>query len=205
MLHMSGTLGEDLELVELARFLTSTGLSGLLTIEDPPFSGQLFLAERGLGGARFANETGQPALEAIALGLSKGRFAFSSGAADALDNLRLSGTELVAQLEALAEASSRFARVVPSLAAVPRQVTEDTEEDGPVSISREALRMLLTCTGRASVADLAERYGLLNTLKQLAQLVELKLIEFDVAQRGGGAWPAPRPTAVEASAAAPAR
>ena len=202
---MSGTLGEDLELDELARFLTSTGLSGLLTIEDPPFSGQLYLAEHGLAGAGFANETGRPALEAIALGLGKGRFAFSSGAADSLSNLRLTGAELVAQLEALAEDSSRFARVVPSLAAVPRQAIADTDEaDGTVSLSREALRLLLTCTGRASVADLAERYGLLATLKQLAQLVELELIEFELAQRGG-AWPATARAVPEATASARAR
>jgi hypothetical protein len=65
---------------------------------------------------------------------------------------------------------------IPSLDAVPVSSMEGSD-DQPIAVDRATLRLLLRRDGRHNVLDLAREGGLLTTLKRLANLHELKLIE----------------------------
>src|SRR5919201_108228 len=99
MTELSGTL-EGIGLAPLVSFLAGLGKSGRLTITDGPMGGEVFLDSGQLVGAAFDAERGLPALEAIGLALSSGRFGFVEQDTRLVEhNLTLTPAELRQHLE----------------------------------------------------------------------------------------------------------
>src|SRR5919202_1575829 len=82
-----------------------------------------------------------------------------------------------------------LAAAIPSLAAVPTLVVEESGTEDEIGLDRDTLRLLMQIDGRRSVADLARERGLLRTLKQLARLSQLKLARIEAANGPSPARP----------------
>jgi hypothetical protein len=149
---------------------------GRLAITDRDLSGTLYFAEGRVVGAAFGADTGQVALDAIGLVLGQGRFNFADDGTNGPANLTMDAAELQRHLEQLAAERQRIMAGIPSLDAVPMSAM-DGPDDQPISVDRGTLKLLLRCDGRMSVLELARDGGLLTTLKRLANLHELRLIE----------------------------
>jgi len=167
---------EGIGLGPLLNFLRGLGRGGRLTISDEPFLGTLFLDAGYLSGAVLGREIGLVALEAIMLGLGKGRFTFSGRAGPIEHNLELAPAELRILLDDLAEERSRVITAIPSLGAVPAVVVQEAASDEVLVVPRSTLRLLLDLDGRRSVGELSYQRGLAATLRGLTQLVELGVI-----------------------------
>ena len=195
MTELSGSL-EGIGLVALVRFLTTVARSGRLVVSEGNLRGSLDLEDGALVGASFEQEHGLPALEAIALALGNARFDFRDVSDEAERNVRLAPAEVEQQLEQLAREQVVLAAAVPSLSGVPSVKLDDGPTDGQVALDRDTLRLLIQLDGRRTVAELARERGLLRTLRQLAQLVQLGLARIDVSglPRAPQAAPAVEPT-----------
>ncbi len=175
MTELSGTL-DGIGLFALLNFLGGLKARGRLAITDRELSGTLYVSDGRVVGAAFGADTGEVALDAIGLALGQGRFDFADDVTERPANMTMDAAELQRHLEQLAAERQRIMSGIPSLDAVPVAVM-DGPDDQPISLDRGTLKLLLRCDGRASVLALARDGGLLNTLKRLANLHELKLIE----------------------------
>src|SRR5919201_5508092 len=143
MTELSGTL-EGIGLAPLVSFLAGLGKSGRLTITDGPMGGEVFLDSGQLVGAAFDAERGLPALEAIGLALSSGRFGFVEQGTRLLEhNLTLTPAELRQHLEELDHEQAALAAAIPSLSAVPTVVVEEARRADEISLDRDTLRPLM--------------------------------------------------------------
>jgi hypothetical protein len=175
MTELSGTL-DGIGLFSLLNFLAGLKARGRLAIIDGELAGTLSFAEGRVVGATFGSDSGQVALDAIGLALGQGRFDFRDDAVERPANLTLEPAELQKHLEELASERQRIMAGIPSLDALPVSLMEGPDEQ-PIALDRGTLRLLLRCDGRNSVLDLAREGGLLITLKRLANLHELKLVQ----------------------------
>jgi Domain of unknown function (DUF4388) len=176
--ELTGRL-EGIGLVPLVQFLTSVAGNGRLIVRDAELSGRLDIEDGVLVGAVFEHEQGTPALEAIALALANGRFDFREANGPIDHNLRLSADQLSEVLDRLNREQVALRAAVPSLSAVPHLMLGEGSDDRQVSIDRDTLRLLTRLDGRRTVAELARERGLLRTLRQVAQLVQLTLVQVD--------------------------
>jgi hypothetical protein len=175
MTELSGTL-DGIGLFALLNFLGGLKARGRLAITDRELSGTLYFSEGRVVGATFGADMGQVALDAIGLALGQGRFNFADDGTERPANLNLDAADLQRHLEQLATERQRIMSVIPSLDAVPASAMDGPDEQ-PIALDRGTLKLLLRCDGRTSVLELAREGGLLTTLKRLANLHELKLIE----------------------------
>jgi hypothetical protein len=179
MTELSGTL-DGIGLAPLVSFLTGLGKSGRLTIADGPMAGEVFLEGGQVIGAAFDAERGLPALDAIGLALGGGRFGFAEQDTRLVEhNVSLAPTELRQHLDELHREQSVLAAAIPSLAAVPTLVVEESGTEDEIGLDRDTLRLLMQIDGRRTVADLARERGLLRTLKQLTRLSQLNLARIE--------------------------
>jgi Domain of unknown function (DUF4388) len=176
--ELSGSL-DGIGLVPLVRFLTTVVGSGRLVVRDAELSGRLDIEDGVLVGAVFDHEQGMPALEAVALALANGRFDFREADGPVDHNLRLSADQLSEALDRLNREQVALSAAVPSLSAVPHLLLDQGSDDRQVSLDRDTLRLLIRLDGRRTVAELARERGLLRTLRQVAQLVQLTLVRVD--------------------------
>jgi len=207
--ELSGSL-EGIGLLAVVRFLASVAPTGRLALVDGSLQGWLDLDAGALVGATFDQEQGLPALEAIALALGTGRFEFHDTAPPPEHSLRLAPAEIDERLEQLAQEQRVLAAAIPSLSGVPSVILDEAAEaqNGQVALERDTLRLLLRLDGRRTVAQLARERGLLRTLRQLAQLVQLGLARIDLPSTAAVAaapQPAPEPAPAAAAAEPPAR
>jgi len=201
--ELSGSL-EGIGLLAVVRFLASVAPTGRLALVDGSLQGWLDLDAGALVGATFDQEHGLPALEAIALALGTGRFEFHD-TPPAEHSLRLAPAEIDERLEQLAQEQRVLAAAIPSLSGVPSVILDEAAEaqNGQVALERDTLRLLLRLDGRRTVAQLARERGLLRTLRQLAQLVQLGLARIDLPSTAPvAAAPPPTPEPAPAAAAA---
>jgi len=178
MTELSGTL-DGIGLFSLLNFLSGLQARGRLAITDRDLSGTLYLTEGRVVGASFGSDTGEVALDAIGLALGQGRFNFADDGAEQPSNLNMTAPELQKHLEDLAAERQRIMAFVPSLDAAPSASLDTLQEgsdDQPVTLDRGTLRLLMRSDGQRSVLDLAREGGLLVTLKRLANLNDLGLI-----------------------------
>jgi hypothetical protein len=189
--ELSGSL-EGIGLVALVRFLTTVARSGRLVVSEGSLRGSLDLEDGALVGAAFDQEQGLPALEAIALALGNGRFEFHDAAEAAEHNVRLAAGEVEQQLEKLAREQVVLAAAVPSLSGIPYVNLDEAADNGQVALDRDTLRLLIQLDGRRTVFELARDRGLLRTLRQLAQLVQLGLARIEVSGLPRAPEPPPR-------------
>jgi hypothetical protein len=194
MTELSGAL-EGIGLSPLIKFLSDIHVNGALSLEEAPFTGKLYFDHGQVRGARFGTDEGSVAVEGIALTLRDGRFAFTSASTDPETvNLSYEGDGIIQELDRLAGEADRYGRLIPPMSATPvPKRSSGSEEDESVMLDRGSVQLLLNCNGRATVADLVQSGSKLSTLKRLARLVELGLIECQPADRPRP--PAPRPEA----------
>ncbi|MBV9172444.1 MAG: DUF4388 domain-containing protein [Chloroflexi bacterium] len=178
MTELSGNL-EGIGLLPLVQFLTTVAKSGRLIVHDAELSGRLDIDDGLLVGAAFDQEQGMAALEAIALALSSARFDFRDATGPLDQNLRLSGDQVTEALQRLSREQAALKAAVPSLGAVPHLTLDEGNDDRQVSLDRDTLRLLIRLDGRHSVSELARDHGLLRTLRELTQLVQLSLVRVD--------------------------
>ncbi len=183
MTEISGDL-EGIGLSQLIKFLGALNSTGELALEEAPFTGKLYFENGQVRGAQFGSEEGVAALEAIALTLGPGRFAFSSVSDEpALHNLDFEGDGVITELERLTVHAEHYRRLMPPLSATPVPIRSKDRMSEPVTLERGALQLLLDCNGRTTVAELVRNGSMLSTLKNLSQLVEFGLLECQPVER----------------------
>jgi len=177
MADLNGSLG-SIEIGALVRFLCGLGKSGDLLISDGHWIGQLSLNNGRLTAAAFNQETGTSALEFIVLALGDADFEFSEGTPTQTPNLE--GGDPQAYLERLVSTRRQSRIQLPRPTAVPYVLQQQPTSvaDDELKLDRLTLYLLLDINGVHSVRDLAERHGILRTLRSLVTLAELGLIGF---------------------------
>jgi hypothetical protein len=180
MTELNGTL-QGIGLRPLLSFLEGLRNSGSLVVEDGAWAGTLMLTEGQLVGAKFGSEQGLAALDAIFFALPRGRFTFSSDIGACEVNIVLNPGALSEHLEEIGREAAQLMATVPSLGAIPHILQSNAAdgEDGPITMGRRSLRLLLALDGRRNVASLAKERGVLRTLRELAELTELGLVAMD--------------------------
>ncbi len=176
MAELSGSLA-SVEISSLVRFLCGLGKSGDVLVSDSHWIGQLSLTGGRLTAAIFNEESGDSALEFIVLALGNADFEFSEGAPTQAPNL--DEPDALAHLDRLVS-NRRESRIqLPRPSAVP-YVLQPTSAapDEELRFDRLTLYLLLDIDGAHSVRDLAERHGILRTLRSLLTLAEFGLIGF---------------------------
>jgi hypothetical protein len=179
--EMMGVLDDVRALAVLVRFLVGEDARGTLTVDQPPFSGQLFLDHGRLVGASFESETGEPAMHALALAFgNRGRFHFVEGVNEpTLDSTP--GPCLLPMLDKFAERGAQLARLIPALTAIPMPIDLEGPEEAPISFQRRDLAVLRACNGHATVGDVVGKCGLVTALERIAHFVELGLVRIEPA------------------------
>jgi hypothetical protein len=185
MTALAGSL-LSIGLEPLLALLHQAHKTGSLSISDGPLSGRVFLEGGRVVGAVFESQRGVTAFDTIVLALGAGEFAFDENVTQRELNFMVEPHVLEERLHRLSDERARFARLLPSLAAVP-SVTLAGNEDEQVTLSASALRLLLEVDGRRSVFDLARRRGLVPAARAVSSLVEAGLVTF---QPGQSAEPA---------------
>jgi MFS family permease len=166
-------------LVPLLGFLGACRVSGTLRLAADGTCGSMSLADGRLIGATFGRVEGAEALEAIALVLGRSSFDFVEDATGAT-NLELSSMRIFYRLAQLAEECERLwdSTRLPSLAAVPRTSPAGVAPAHPVTLRPDALQLLLVVDDRRTVGELLADRPPAATFRQLAELADLKLLEF---------------------------
>jgi hypothetical protein len=175
----------DRDLVLIVRLLGGLQLTGQLHIVQDPWAGDVCFDQGRIVAARFAAEQGLPALEAMLLSLPDGRCTFQTGVPAGQTNLELGQKALETELQQLAQRQVELARVVPSLAAVPRASAprDDRCVDEQVTLPRSALLTLAAIDGRRSVEAICGGREVVRTLEDLVTLVDQDLIGIAVPPR----------------------
>jgi signal peptidase I len=176
MAELSGSLS-SVGLAPLTQFLSTLGKTGDLLLSSGPWIGQLSLDHGRLVAAVVEDERGLPALEFIGTGIRHGDFEFSEGPPTVAPTADL-GADPLAQLARLSNAApATWVARVPGPTAVPRIVTSAAPE-ADLTLPRGAIYVLLDVDGRRTVRDLAGQHGLVRSLKALALMRELGLVDF---------------------------
>jgi hypothetical protein len=203
VINLAGTL-EGIGLAALVRFLVSLNPSGRLLVADDVWGGEVGFDEGRVVTAAFGAERGLGALEAIALALPNGEFRFTGGAAPEARDVELPPEELERYLTSLAEEQTAMAKVLPSLASVPRLVDPaGATAGGPdrITIDRSTLYSLLLVDGQRTVHAICEQRGergAAQTLKELSWLAGTGMVR--IASPAGGAFEDATPSIVPPAA-----
>jgi uncharacterized protein len=181
MAELSGSL-RTVPFAELLGFLLRLGESGCLQVSDGRRSGQVYLEAGRVASATCGSEHGRGALETIALVVPDGQFAFSRRVPwpPAESDVAIGPAELGPLLRDLARRRAELARMIPTLAAVPRLADQPDTASNPsqVVLDRPSLKVLLSVDGIRSVEDIIdESVAPGRALTGLAMLAELELIE----------------------------
>ena len=203
MINLAGTL-EGIGLAALVRFLVSLNPSGRLLVADDVWGGEVGFDGGRVVTAAFGAERGLGALEAIALALPNGEFRFTGGPAPEARDIEMPPEELERYLTSLADEQSAMAKVLPSLASVPRLVDPaGAPAEGPdrITIDRSTLYSLLLVDGQRTVHAICEQRGergAAQTLKELSWLAGSGLL--DIAVPAGGTFEAGVPVPIPPAA-----
>ncbi len=206
MINLAGTL-EGIGLAALVRFLVSLNPSGRLLVADDVWGGEVGFDGGRVVTAAFGAERGLGALEAIALALPNGEFRFTGGPAPEARDIEMPPEELERYLTSLADEQSAMAKVLPSLASVPRLVDPaGAPAEGPdrITIDRSTLYSLLLVDGQRTVHAICEQRGergAAQTLKELSWLAGSGLL--DIAVPAGGTFEAGVPVPIPPPSAPP--
>jgi hypothetical protein len=163
------------------RALSELGQSGLLRIRHRRLSGEVHLRAGQVVGAVLGAEEGVAALEGIALVLPDGEFRFQEDAEPEWDGGDILLDDLPAYLNALAHERAYLTRMIPSLQLVPRLATYplDGAQPGPVLVDRDTLRLMPAIGRGLSVEAMALHFGLVDTARALARLLEWDVAELE--------------------------
>src|SRR5262249_43426126 len=175
----------DRDLVLIVRLLGGLQLTGQLHIVQDPWAGDVSFDQGRIVAARFAAEQGLPALGAMLLSLPDGRCTFQTGVPAGQTKLEVGQKALEAEVQQPAPRQVELARVVPSLAAVPRVSAprDDRCVDEQVTLPRSALLTLAAIDGRRSVEAICGGREVVRTLEDLVTLVDQDLISITVPPR----------------------
>jgi hypothetical protein len=137
--------------------------------------------------AAFGDERGQPALDAVALGLAEAEFQLEQGPAPREQNLNLTVGELRAHLLSLGAPVMRL-DAVPVTAGAGDASLDHTAD---AVFCRSSLEMLLAVDGRRTVRDIIGARPLVPALLELRGLVDTGLIRLqpmaaDTSSNGAG-------------------
>ena len=209
MIGLSGSL-QAVGFRALTGFLGDLGKSGTLRISHHQWSGEVVYDRGEVVGAAMGAERGLAALDAIALALPEGEFAFvdapPGSPPEGGREVSLSPPALQARLDELLGQPAAGADILLTPATVPSVVQGEGAlgpalPAGQVALTRGAIQTLLAVDGKRTVAEIAAGRGLAETIKDLQSLVRQGLIAVPPAP--AEAPPAEAPPA-EAPAEAPA-
>ena len=172
----------------LVDFLSDLRKNGKLVVRDDPWTGTIGLLEGRIVGAKFANEEGLTALDAIFFSLQRGSFEFKT-TAYCEHNLTVQSEALAEHLDMLDREAQQLAEVVTSLSAIPGHC--ESIPEGEITLTRSSLTLLLALDGRRTVAEHARERGLLATLRELSELIQLGLVSMQTPTSGTGDTPTP--------------
>ncbi|MGH2370326.1 MAG: DUF4388 domain-containing protein, partial [Chloroflexota bacterium] len=182
---MSGSV-EAIGLPAIARFLADLHKTGTLRVTYDRWSGEVAFGQGEVVAAAFGRERGRAALDAIALGLRVGEFAFIDGEPTGERNVQMRPDEVLAHLDALLGQHgppdpTDGAAGILSPAAVPHVVQLERPEDqgeghGTLALTRSAIQTLLAVDGRRNVAEIAGGRGLAETIHELTTLASQGLV-----------------------------
>jgi signal peptidase I len=186
-MHMTSFAGSfsDFELAPLVDLLCGLRKTGDLLVRGGQWVGQLSVEDGRIRGAVAEDEHGLPALDFICTAMVCGQFEleFWEGTPHVAADPQLSEQLSDGLHSRVADLARRDADqrlfAVPSPTAIPRLVAPQDNDDTRLSFSRTTLHVLLAIDGVHNVRDLAKRYGLLNTVKSLAQLSRCGLVVVD--------------------------
>jgi len=157
------------------RLLAEAGQSGALHVSDGTFSGDIFLEAGRIIGAVAGSDTGTKALELLALVVGNCQFEFTDDGSPRELNLILEPDRLRADLDRLEAERAELAEHLPSVLAVPHLTLADSTT-AQVTLTTAALRLLVAMDGR-TVLQLADDRGLVQTLRDVAELTRLRLVK----------------------------
>lgn len=184
MTELSGSL-DGIGLPALIRFLAGLRRSGTLRIWRGGWAGEIGFDGGRVVTASLGPERGLAALEGLMLLSAGGRFSFQESAPPAEQTIAMTAEELDAYLTGLAAHAAQLAHLIPSLAAIPVVVppTDPPSSGEPVTLDRGTLALLLAIDGWRTVSELATGRGLACTLRALARLVALGLVQIQLPGR----------------------
>jgi signal peptidase I len=178
MVDLSGSLA-CFELAPLVRFLCGLHKQGKLVVANEHWSGRLSFCAGQLISASIRNEHGRAALEFIVGAMRDAEFEFFEDAASPRIDPEL-GPDPLALLQQLASDPSRTSlAAVPGPSALPRVTLQPGAEASQVVLRRSEIALLPRIDGRTAIGELADRYGLLQTVRGLAHLHEMGFVEFE--------------------------
>jgi len=178
MLQLIGNLS-GIGLSRLAQFLTELEITGRLcvAIEDGATTGTVWFEGGKIVGATVdSHEDGLVALEALALVSSTASFAFADSPVEMKHNVDVEPAVLREHLSHLDQDGPRLMQSIRSLGAIPRVALADIDVRESISLSRDALRLLLDIRGDQTVLELSHRHGLRATIEHTYELVQLRLL-----------------------------
>jgi hypothetical protein len=179
MTELSGTL-EGVGLPAIVRFLSGLKKTGCLHIAHNDWRGDIFFDLGRVIGASLGSRQGVSALDALVQALPGGSFTFDVAARPAAETTILLSTEaLQAHLDDLAVQTANGTSKLPSFDAVPNVVAQNSSSAGdePLPLDRGTLQTLLAVDGQRSVQAIVAQRGSLDALWQIANLVEVGLLE----------------------------
>jgi hypothetical protein len=176
-MELSGDL-TGIGLRPLINFLSVLKKSGRLVVRDDRWTATIGMLDGQLVGANFADEQGLAALDAIFFALQHGTFEFTT-TAHCEHNVLLQARPLAEHLDSLDAELQQLADVVTSLSSVPGH--SESIPDGDITLTRSSLALLLALDGRRTVSDHARQRGLLATLRELAELIQLGVVSLQTA------------------------
>jgi hypothetical protein len=186
--ELEGSL-DVLGLPHVVDLIATLGKTGYLRMSNGRWSGTLAFEAGRIVGARFGEERGLAAVDAMLLMLGRGDFFFDRSLSPRERGLEMSAASLRQHVAAFARTLTQQAVAVSSPDAVPRRAPGWPEsppvrdagahQGGTLVFERSLLETLLAVDGRRSVAAIAGEHGLAATVSQLAQLAEMGLVSFD--------------------------
>jgi hypothetical protein len=186
---LEGSLA-GLGLLPLLRFLRSADKSGCLRLSRDGWTGQVCLHEGLLVAASFGRDRGLAALDAILLVLSDAQFSFFEGlsSADRVGELAIDVDDLAARPPNVPVRQRGLAATIPTPLAVPRivKLAEQSRDPTELVLRIGTLRTLLAVDGQRSVQELSDHVTSADVLVDLAILMDLSLINFDLSASRSG-------------------
>jgi hypothetical protein len=175
------------DLPDVVGLLASVGCTGRLQLTQDQWTGNLIFCAGEIVGASLGAETGQAALEGIAIGILDGDLTYvDEPVSEDLEPL-VSSDQRAQYLSDLNAEGRRLLRIVPSLRLVPRLVDL---ADSRVTISAAELHLIPVLVSGVNLDQVAQQHGLVRTVRGVARLVEAGLVKLDHAPRPASAWPA---------------
>src|ERR1051326_7141888 len=181
MTELRGSLA-GLGLDRVLQIMADIQASGRLFIADPIFSGEVVLQSGRVVGARFGPERGLDAVSSIVLALSEATFEVMPVEAPAELNITLSPEELRAHIQRLSVERDELLRSVPCLSGIPRRrggLPGDAHAHDQLTFDVDMVRVLLAVDGRRGIPELARGLGLHRTLRAVARLAAIDMLDVD--------------------------